>query len=56
MSKNPVALLNEIRGNVDYVFLGAWGTTPNQIFSTSVTIDGKSYCGTGATKKVQNEC
>ena len=42
--KNPVAFLNEIRGNVVY-------TGPNMVFSMGTNIDGVAYSGTGANKK-----
>jgi len=49
--KQPVAFLNEIRGNVTYTLLGTWGTGPNMVFSIGTNIDGKPYSGTGANKK-----
>ena len=49
--KNPVAFLNEIRGNVVYSLLGSWGTGPNMVFSMGTNIDGKPYSGTGPNKK-----
>ena len=49
--KNPVAFLNEIRGAVDYMLLGTWGTGPDQVFTMGVNIDGKPYSGNGANKK-----
>ena len=49
--KNPVAFLNEIRGNVVYTLLGTWGTGPNMVFSMGTNIDGVAYSGTGANKK-----
>ena len=49
--KNPVAFLNEIRGNVVYTLLGSWGTGPNMVFSMGTNIDGKPYSGTGPNKK-----
>ena len=49
--KNPVAFLNEIRGNVEYSQLGSWGTGANLVFSMGVNIDGVPYSGTGPSKK-----
>lgn len=49
--KNPVAFLNEIRGNVQYNQLGSWGTGANLVFSIGVNIDGVQYSGTGPSKK-----
>jgi len=49
--KNPVAFLNEIRGNVDYQELGTWGTGPNLVFTIGVNIDGTDYSGSGPSKK-----
>ena len=49
--KNPIAFLNEIRGNVDYTELGAYGQMPNVTFSVGVNIDGVPYSGTGMNKK-----
>lgn len=49
--KNPVAFLNEIRGNVDYQELGTWGTGPNLVYTLGVNIDGIDYSGSGPSKK-----
>ena len=49
--KNPIAFLNEIRGNVVYTQLGSWGAGPNLVFSMGTNIDGKPYSGTGPNKK-----
>ena len=49
--KNPVAFLNEIRGNTEYSDLGRWGTPPNIVFSVGVNIDGVPYSGSGPSKK-----
>jgi len=49
--KNPVAFLNEIRGNVEYTQLGSWGTGPNLVFSMGLNIDGMPFSGTGPSKK-----
>ena len=51
-SKNPVALLHELRGNLDYICIGAWGSAPNQTFTLSLTLDGEAFNGTGPNKKV----
>lgn len=50
-AKNPVALLHELRGGLEYVCLGAWGTAPNQTFTMSLTVDGEHFNGTGPNKK-----
>ena len=49
--KNPVAFLNEIRGNTEYSQLGSWGTGTNQVFSMGVNIEGVAYSGSGPSKK-----
>jgi len=49
--KNPVAFLNEIRGTVDYMLLGTWGTGPNVVFTMGVNIEGVPYSGNGPNKK-----
>lgn len=49
--KNPVSFLNEIRGAVDYILLGTWGTGPNAVFTMGVNIDGVPYSGNGPNKK-----
>jgi len=50
--KNPVSLLNEIRGTPpDYVLLGTWGAGPKAVFTMGANIDGVPYSGTGANKK-----
>lgn len=50
--KNPVAFLNEIRGHVEYVELGAYGHTTNDMtFTVGTNIDGVPYTGTGENKK-----
>ena len=49
--KNPVAFLNELRGNTEYSQLGSWGAGPNLVFSMGVNIDGVPYSGTGPSKK-----
>ena len=49
--KNPVSFLNEIRGAVDYILLGTWGTGPQQVFTMGVNIDGVPYSGNGPNKK-----
>ena len=50
-SKNPVAFLNEIRGQVEYLELGHKGLGPNIIYSIGVNIDGVPYSGEGPSKK-----
>jgi len=50
--KNPVAFLNEIRGNVEYVLLGMYGNCEeNYSFTIGCNIDGVPYSGSGKTKK-----
>jgi len=49
--KNPVSFLNEIRGTVDYILLGTWGTGPQQVFTMGANIDGVPYSGNGPNKK-----
>lgn len=50
--KNPVAFLNEIRGQVEYVELGAYGQTPdNMTYTVGTNIDGVPYSGVGESKK-----
>lgn len=49
--KNPIAFLNEIRGAVEYVELGTWGTSPNISFTVGANLDGVPYSGTGPNKK-----
>lgn len=49
--KNPVSFLNEIRGAVEYIMLGTWGTGPNIVFTMGVNVDGVPYSGSGQNKK-----
>lgn len=49
--KHPVAFLNEIRGHVNYVDLGVYGTGDSQTFTVGTNIDGVPYSGTGSSKK-----
>ena len=49
--KHPVAFLNEIRGPVNYVDLGVYGTGNSQTFSVGTNIDGVPYSGTGSCRK-----
>jgi len=50
-SKNPVAFLNEIRGALDYVLVGTWGSGNNTVFTMGVNIDGVAYSGAASNKK-----
>lgn len=50
-SKNPVAFLNEIRGALDYVLVGTWGSGNGTIFTMGVNIDGVAYSGAAPSKK-----
>ncbi len=52
MNKNPVSLLNELRGSLDYACVSSWGSGTHQLFTMGVTIDGVSYTGTASNKKV----
>ena len=45
------SFLNEIRGTVDYILLGTWGTGPQQVFTMGANIDGVPYSGNGPNKK-----
>jgi hypothetical protein len=57
MNKNPVSLLNELRGSLDYACVSSWGSGTHQLFTMGVTIDGVSYTGTASNKKVSgNQC
>jgi hypothetical protein len=57
MNKNPVSLLNELRGSLDYACVSSWGSGTHQLFTMGVTIDGVSYTGTASNKKViGNQC
>jgi len=49
--KNPVSFLNEIRGTVEYMLLGTWGTGPSTVFTVGCNIDGVPYSGNGPNKK-----
>jgi hypothetical protein len=50
-TKNAVAFLNEIRGQVEYMELGQHGTNPDITFNIGVNIDGVPYSGSGTSKK-----
>ena len=45
------SFLNEIRGTVDYILLGTWGSGPQQVFTMGANIDGVPYSGNGPNKK-----
>lgn len=50
--KNPVMLLNEIHPSLAYTLKEENSTVPSQRFCMIVTVDGKTYEGTGQNKKL----
>jgi len=48
---NPLMLMNQMVPEAVWNEVGKSGTAPNMIFTYSVTVDGKSYTGTGNNKK-----
>lgn len=50
--KNPVALLNELCGPLNYICLSTWGSGTHQLFSMGINIDGVAYNGIASSKKV----
>lgn len=49
--KNPVMVLNELRPGVEYVMLSETGEAHCKRFTMSVTVEGKTFEGTGQSKR-----
>lgn len=49
--KHPVMLLNEVYPGAVYEFMGETGQMQDKQFIFKITIDGKDFVGTGASKK-----
>jgi len=51
LGKNPVKLVNELRGQDNYHVVEEKGTSPTTIFVMAAEVDGNTFSGQGRNKK-----